>query len=218
MHNSLFLALDTSFEDGVVVIFDSLGDIKASTILCGKMSHGAQICDSIDSLLSSLGRPELSALMVGLGPGSFVGIRIALATALGYCLGQDLPLMGFCSHKALAYSHQQRDKKITLICKASGDLVYTSTYQEQNNTLIETTHCVVISKKEAFEQRDNNSLIISNFDDIKGPTPLGIVTTCLEKLTLDGIKDESDFIKPNYIKSPSVSTPKSSPVVGFLKT
>ncbi len=218
MHDSLFLALDTSFEDGVVLIFDDSGTIKASTTLCGKMSHGTQICDGIDGLLNSLGQPQLCGLMVGLGPGSFVGSRIALATALGYSLGKDLPLMGFCSHKALAYSHAQDHKKLTLICKASGDLVYTNSYINNGSVLSETKACVVIDKKEAFLESDKDAHIISNLEEIKGPTALGIMKACLEKITAYGIKDESDVIKPNYIKGPSVSLPKSSPVVGHLKT
>ena len=40
---------------------------------------------------------QLAAVVVGLGPGSFTGLRVALATAKGLCLGAGVPLWGVSS-------------------------------------------------------------------------------------------------------------------------
>jgi tRNA threonylcarbamoyladenosine biosynthesis protein TsaB len=59
---------------------------------------------AIDSLLRRTGRPlaELQAFAVSLGPGSFTGLRIGVATVKGLVFGSDLPVVGVPSLAALA--------------------------------------------------------------------------------------------------------------------
>ncbi len=45
---------------------------------------------------------DLEKIAVGVGPGSFTGIRIALAAARGIALAADRPVMGIDSFNALA--------------------------------------------------------------------------------------------------------------------
>ncbi len=48
------------------------------------------------------GWEEVGILAVGLGPGSFVGIRIAISTARGLAASTGLPVVGVCTLDALA--------------------------------------------------------------------------------------------------------------------
>lgn len=45
---------------------------------------------------------EIGLIVVGLGPGSFTGVRVALATAKGLALAQSIPLVGVSTHEAMA--------------------------------------------------------------------------------------------------------------------
>jgi tRNA threonylcarbamoyladenosine biosynthesis protein TsaB len=60
---------------------------------------------------------DLNAIAVGIGPGSYTGLRIAVSTAKGFALGLDIPLVAVDTLEAMAYSqinfaeHQQ-----ALIC------------------------------------------------------------------------------------------------------
>lgn len=58
----------------------------------------------VHDLLVSVGGsvPQLDGLVVGTGPGSFTGVRIAIATAQGLALGGDIPLAGISSLRGLA--------------------------------------------------------------------------------------------------------------------
>lgn len=68
------------------------------------LAHGAEILALIDDCLERGGvaLEEVACIAVSCGPGSFTGLRVALATAKGLALGGDLPLIGVATLEALA--------------------------------------------------------------------------------------------------------------------
>ncbi|MHA3978253.1 tRNA (adenosine(37)-N6)-threonylcarbamoyltransferase complex dimerization subunit type 1 TsaB [Halovulum sp. GXIMD14794] len=55
--------------------------------------------------IAGLGWRELDAIAVGIGPGNFTGIRIAVAAARGLALALDIPSIGVSTFDALAHEH-----------------------------------------------------------------------------------------------------------------
>lgn len=51
---------------------------------------------------AGLSLSDLAFLAVGLGPGSYTGVRVGIATVLGLSLGQDIPVVGVPSLEAAA--------------------------------------------------------------------------------------------------------------------
>ncbi len=215
LDKKLILAFDTSCAHGMVIAFNGDNIIFEKT-LSDKLSHGKYIVSALEEALSA-SSSELAGLMVGLGPGSFIGLRIALATALGFSFARSLPLMGFCSHRAISESFSEYSSK-WIITKASGDLSYLSFFNEQG----QQQETQVEDYKQALAKITPGSLVISDIDlrqecaergllfrSTHGPSALGIITAAYAKLK-DGLLDESQIIKPNYIKNPNVSLPKKS--------
>ncbi len=65
--------------------------------------HAKQVAVFVDELLRETGvKPdELDAVAVGMGPGSYTGLRIGVSFAKGLCYGLDIPLLAVGSLEAL---------------------------------------------------------------------------------------------------------------------
>lgn len=78
--------------------------LKSETIAARRASN-TQLLPRIDEAVSSLGlvRADIACVAVGRGPGSFTGVRIAMATAKGVASALGVPLVGLSSLDAVAW-------------------------------------------------------------------------------------------------------------------
>ena len=73
-------------------------------VLGERVSRAQTLLEDVDALLRQAGAhpSDLDRLAVGIGPGSFTGVRIGLAVARGLALSLDLPGAGVSTLAALA--------------------------------------------------------------------------------------------------------------------
>lgn len=86
---------------------ESLADLEANCTelsLCRKRSHHRLIMPMIDRLLTeaNISPTELDSIVCDLGPGSFVGVRIAIGVAQGIGYANSLKVIGITSLEILA--------------------------------------------------------------------------------------------------------------------
>ncbi|MEI6805704.1 MAG: tRNA (adenosine(37)-N6)-threonylcarbamoyltransferase complex dimerization subunit type 1 TsaB [Myxococcaceae bacterium] len=95
MH-SLWLILDTACPRALIALAQE-DRVLAEVYLDEYKRHGERLAGAIENCLSQAGRriQELGAVAVGVGPGSFIGVRIAMAHAKGLCTALQIPLFGF---------------------------------------------------------------------------------------------------------------------------
>ncbi|MFA5250165.1 MAG: tRNA (adenosine(37)-N6)-threonylcarbamoyltransferase complex dimerization subunit type 1 TsaB [Parachlamydiales bacterium] len=96
------LLLETSSKKAL--IFLALNDTPvASQHLKGDETLSTEIYPALNKLFlaSSLKAKDLSYIAVGTGPGSYTGIRIGASIAKALAFAFKIPLIGFCSLKAL---------------------------------------------------------------------------------------------------------------------
>lgn len=97
----MILAFDTSSAACTAALFDGSGDRIASRDELIGRGHAERLVPMIAELLD--GRTA-DRIIVGVGPGSFTGIRVALAAAHGLAIGWGATLSGLSSLALLAAS------------------------------------------------------------------------------------------------------------------
>jgi tRNA threonylcarbamoyladenosine biosynthesis protein TsaB len=94
----LTLAFDTATSAATTAL------VRDGDVLGEAVSRAVRVLEDADGLLRAGGvdRAELSALVVGTGPGSFTGMRLGLAAARGLALALEVPVAGVSTLDALA--------------------------------------------------------------------------------------------------------------------
>ena len=83
-------------------------EVVASAEAAAHRASNTQLLPRVDALLAEAGvsRDEVACVVVGRGPGSFTGVRIAMATAKGIASALEVALVGVSSLDAVAWNAQ----------------------------------------------------------------------------------------------------------------
>lgn len=100
-----FLTLATSGPHGAVGVAE--GDGPVETVVLGSgAERGRGLMPAIEEAISRRGWAprDLTGVAVDVGPGSFTGTRVGVATAKAICLGLSIPAVAVSSLDALAFA------------------------------------------------------------------------------------------------------------------
>lgn len=92
------LAIDTSTNRGSVAVMSD-GELRFEENFTSDRSHSSTLFVVLEKVRGIA--PQVDQIAVGLGPGSFAGVRISIAAALGLQLTQGAELVGIPSVAAL---------------------------------------------------------------------------------------------------------------------
>jgi len=131
------LGIETSSRRGSVALVES-GKLVALASHERLNRHGEAILPIVDSLLAEAGwaRTSIDRLGVGIGPGSFTGLRIGVALANGIALGIDRPLLGVGSLRAMARAADSSSRPVAAVLDALRDEFFISVYDANGGELI----------------------------------------------------------------------------------
>jgi tRNA threonylcarbamoyladenosine biosynthesis protein TsaB len=93
--------------------------------------HSGRLLDSISKLLAAAGftPDDLDALAVSLGPGSFTGVRVGIATVKGLAIATGRPVVGFSSLAMLAMNLPFSAHQVAPMFDARKNEVYAGLYR-----------------------------------------------------------------------------------------
>ena len=105
------LGLDTATAACSVALWSDDRVVARRRVDAGKR-HAEILVPLIDEIVGSVGAalPAIDAFAVTIGPGSFTGIRVGLATARGLALATGRPLIGISTLEVLAADVPEQDR------------------------------------------------------------------------------------------------------------
>ena len=128
------LAIDTSTARGAVALLRE--DALLAEEVFDRSRAGGNLFDASARLLAKcqLAVADIGLLAVGLGPGSFTGIRAGIAAAKGLALPRHLPIKGVSSYDAVALTalgKMPRDcPQLCVLGDARRDKIYFALYDQ----------------------------------------------------------------------------------------
>jgi tRNA threonylcarbamoyladenosine biosynthesis protein TsaB len=130
------LAFDTSSQVTAVAVTDG-GRLLAEDHSPGEGRHGDLLLPRIRSQLETAGvaLASMDLLAVGVGPGSFTGLRIGLATAKGLAVATSIPLRGVCSLRVLARGAIELGEVVVVAIDAGKDELFGAVYRRREEAL-----------------------------------------------------------------------------------
>ena len=110
----VILALETAVDPGSIALWRD-GTVIAR--MCpGDRPNSETLLPLAEATLHEIGFgfADVDAIALGMGPGSFTGLRVACGVAQGLAVARDLPLLGVSTLEAMALSSQARKVVVAL--------------------------------------------------------------------------------------------------------
>ncbi len=101
----IVLAIDTAtpaVTAGIVTVGETIATLAERTIVDAR-AHAERLTPNVVAVLAdcATSMQELSAVVVGCGPGPFTGLRVGMATAAAYGQALGIPVYGVCTLDAV---------------------------------------------------------------------------------------------------------------------
>ena len=156
------LGVDTSTPIGSVGLIDGECFVAEHTLSIVK-AHSSRLMPAIDQILkwADLTVHDLDACAVGIGPGSFTGIRIGVGTIKSLCYALKKPVIGVSTLEAIAYNLRYTDKLICPILDARKDEVYGAIFRGGPN-LLRKSDDLCVSIETLLSHIDDDAIFVGD--------------------------------------------------------
>lgn len=130
----LVLAIDSATKVGSVALVNDHA-VEGEYTLSVQRTHAERLMPAIERVMADAGRKPLDvgAVVVGTGPGSFTGLRIAISTAKGLSLATGCPVVGVSTLDAMAWGLAGFGGLICPMLDARRGEVYTALYTAEEH-------------------------------------------------------------------------------------
>jgi tRNA threonylcarbamoyladenosine biosynthesis protein TsaB len=127
----MLLALDTSTRLAGIALYSGEAGLVSEWTWHSANRHTVELMPRVAQMLAQSGAAiaDLQAVAVALGPGSFTGLRVALAAAKGLTMAGNLALLGVPTLDAVAYPHSRQSLPVIAIVQAGRGRVCWALYE-----------------------------------------------------------------------------------------
>ena len=127
--SGIAVALETSARAASVAV--RLRGRTLATALEAGRAHASDLLPAIDRMVRELGGTpgEIAIVLVGTGPGSYTGLRVGIATALGLARGCRAELRGVPSGETLCFGELSPGEEASVLLDARAGELYFAHYR-----------------------------------------------------------------------------------------
>lgn len=143
------LALDTATAALTLACGDESGRLLAEWTTVAARAHATHVHPLIDEMLAVLGLDarELTGILVGVGPGSYTGVRIGVTAAKSLAWALSVPVVGISSLAAMAHVRLVGPGLVAAVVDARRGEAYAGLYGEIDGSW----SAVVPEQRSAYE-------------------------------------------------------------------
>jgi tRNA threonylcarbamoyladenosine biosynthesis protein TsaB len=132
------LALDTSGDEATVAVVRDEGgrrEVLGTAVVGAGMRHGVELFPALERVLrgAAVAPRDVSVVAVGLGPGSYTGLRVGITAARAFAYASGAELLGVPSCDAWAGSTPVGARPLAVVLDARIRAVYLAVYEPAAN-------------------------------------------------------------------------------------
>jgi len=165
----IILGIETATMTGGLALMND-GKLISEYTLNMKTTHSSRLMPALDWMLKDamLDKKQINGIAISIGPGSFTGLRIGLATAKGLVMALEIPMVGVPTLDALAHNVPYPAHQVCAILDARKKEVYSAFYRHENNIFVRKSDYQVISPNELIKHIQEKTIFIGDAIDIYG--------------------------------------------------
>lgn len=148
----LILAIETATRAGSVAL------VRGNEVLCSAVgdamaSHSNDLISSVEKILGSAGveLTDVDVFAAAVGPGSFTGLRIGLATIKGFAVCTGKRCVGVSTLAAIAHAAGESARTVSLLPAGRGE-VFAQLFSVQNGDVQELDSAAHLALKLVLEK------------------------------------------------------------------
>jgi tRNA threonylcarbamoyladenosine biosynthesis protein TsaB len=216
-------AIDTSTALGSVALFED-GALVAEDARRVSNAHGESLLPMVDALFARHGWTPASVARwgVGLGPGSFTGTRIAVATAKGIAIATGAELVGVTSLDAIAHGLGGEGELVVSVVDAGKGEVFVQAVGA-GGVVVAPCHVKIAeagARIAGAGAGGRRILVVGEAGAGIDWSALGDVTllssaphdlpraSSVGRLALGRAAEDADSLEPVYVRPPEITMPK----------
>ncbi|QEV19688.1 tRNA (adenosine(37)-N6)-threonylcarbamoyltransferase complex dimerization subunit type 1 TsaB [Streptomyces alboniger] len=214
----LLLALDTATPAVTVALHDGSSVVAESSQVDARR-HGELLLPAVDRVLADAGLrlDAVTAVVAGVGPGPYTGLRVGLMTAETFGLALGIPVYGLCTLDGLAYASGIESGPFVVATDARRKEVYWARYQDVRTRVSEPAvdrPADIAADVEGLPAVGAGALLYPDtFPDARAPehvSAAALASLAAEKLAAGEALLEP---RPLYLRRPDAQVPKNYKVV-----
>jgi tRNA threonylcarbamoyladenosine biosynthesis protein TsaB len=199
-------------------------EVRGEVLLTELRRHAEALPEAVAQALAqaSLSFADLRGVAVGVGPGSFIGVRVGIAYAKGLCLALGVPLVGLSSLQALLCDAEEQlggvDGSGAVVIDAKRGEVFVQHARRSEGRCVLVGDPGALAPAAAAEALADARFLVGSGAhllalggprrlDADGPRAVGLARALAARAAQGPLPDETSSLVPTYARAPDAKLP-----------